>query len=251
MITTPATWLRLVGGLALIFSLFQWSATTLHSDRGQAGVIVAALVVAATLSAEVVLFRQRQRDAARALGLGVPGRRGLIAAAAVSALLLLVVPLFAAYSRTEFSLAVGWLGSIPGLFAQAGIAEETLFRGWLFGHLRHGRSFRDAAVASMVPFVAVHLFLFFTMEWPIAVAAVLLAAVLSFPFAYLFELGGYTIWAPAIVHFIIQGTVKLVIMRDGGGVFPIWWMLAGAIVPQLVFLFPLPARSKSRGLERF
>lgn len=37
MVTTPAAWLRLVGGLALIFALFQWSATMLQSDRGQAG----------------------------------------------------------------------------------------------------------------------------------------------------------------------------------------------------------------------
>ena len=149
MITTPAAWLRLVGGLALVFALFQWSATALHSDRGEAGLIVAALVVAATLSAEVVLFRRRLRDAARMLGLGVPDRRGLIAAATVSALLLLVVPVLAYYSRTAASLTSGWLGSIPGLFAQAGIAEEILFRGWLFGHLRHGRSFRNAAVVSM------------------------------------------------------------------------------------------------------
>lgn len=243
MVTTPAAWLRLVGGLALIFGLFQWSATTLQSDRGQAGLIVATLIVAATLSAEVVLFRRRLRDAARALGLGFPDGRGLIAAAAVSVLLLLVVPVFAYFSGTEASLTSGWLGSIPGLFAQAGIAEETLFRGWLFGHLRHGRSFRDAAVASMVPFVAVHLFLFFTMAWPIALAAVVLAAVLSFPLAYLFELGGRTIWAPAFLHFIIQSTVKLVILRDGGAAFPIWWMLASAIVPQLVFLLPRTAMS--------
>jgi len=46
VVTTPAAWLRLVGGVALIFALFQWSATTLQSDRGQAGLIVAALVVA-------------------------------------------------------------------------------------------------------------------------------------------------------------------------------------------------------------
>jgi hypothetical protein len=39
------------------------------------------------------------------------------------------------------------------------------------------------------------------MSWPVALAAVGLAVVLSFPLAYLFELGGRTIWAPAILHF--------------------------------------------------
>jgi membrane protease YdiL (CAAX protease family) len=43
------------------------------------------------------------------------------------------------------------------------VAEEVLFRGYLFGHLRRGRSFWRAAVLSMLPFVCVHLLLFFTM----------------------------------------------------------------------------------------
>jgi hypothetical protein len=33
------------------------------------------------------------------------------------------------------------------------------------------------------------------------------------PLAHLFELGGATIWAPAILHFVIQATVKVVVIR--------------------------------------
>ena len=126
---------------------------------------------------------------------------------------------------------------LPGLFAQAGIAEEVLFRGFLFGHLRAGRSFWGAARLAMLPFVAVHLFLFLTMPWPIASAAVLLAVILSFPFAHLYEIGGSTIWAPALLHFVIQGTIKVVIVEgDGSGAFPLFWMVASGLLPLLVLL---------------
>ena len=52
----------------------------------------------------------------------------------------------------------------------------------------------------MLPFVAVHLLMFFTMPWPVAgLASLLLAVVISFPMAHLYELGNATIWAPALL----------------------------------------------------
>jgi membrane protease YdiL (CAAX protease family) len=134
----------------------------------------------------------------------------------------------------------GWIALLPGLFAQAGIAEEALFRGYLFGHLRVGRAFWRAAGLSMLPFVAVHLVLVFSMPWPIALASVVLAVVISFPLAHLFELGGGTIWAPAILHFVIQATVKVVVFPDGGESFPLAWMAASATIPMLVFVLKPP-----------
>jgi membrane protease YdiL (CAAX protease family) len=124
---------------------------------------------------------------------------------------------------------------LPGLFAQAGIAEEVLFRSYLFGQVRVGRTFWRAAALSMLPFVSVHLILFFSMAWPIALASVLLAVAISFPLAYLFELGGKTIWAPALLHFVIQATVKLLLFSHGAESFALAWMAASAIVPLLVF----------------
>ncbi len=129
-------------------------------------------------------------------------------ACAVSALLWLVLVAFVLGTGVAWTMAPGWLAFVPGLFAQAGIAEEILFRGYLFRHLRRGRSFMRAALLSMLPFVAVHLILFLTMPWAIALAAVLLSVVLSCPFARLFELGGNTIWGTAVLHFVIQGTIK-------------------------------------------
>jgi hypothetical protein len=87
----------------------------------------------------------------------------------------------------------------------------------------------------MLPFVGVHLVLFFSMPWPIALAAVLLASVISFPLACLFELGGDSIWAPALLHFVIQATPKVVVLSHGAESFALAWILASSVVPLLVF----------------
>ena len=240
-INSVSQWLRLLLGLIVVFGLFQWSADRLASDRGQAGLIVGALVVVATLGVERLLFGQRVFDAARVLGLGPPHAKGLVVTAGIGVLLFLVVFVFAGTTGTSLGFFPGWFSLLGGLFAQAGVAEEILFRGYLFGHLRRGRSFWRAATVSMLPFVGVHLFLFLTMSWPLALASVLLAVVISFPLAHLFELGGATVWAPALLHFVVQGTVKVVVVSNGGSSsFPVVWMMASALLPLLVLLVALP-----------
>ena len=95
----------------------------------------------------------------------------------------------------------------------------------------------------MLAFVGVHVFLFFTMPWPIALAAVLLAVVISFPLAHLFELGGATIWAPALLHFVVQGTVRIVVMSgNSASLFPIAWIAASGVVPMFALLIARPPR---------
>jgi membrane protease YdiL (CAAX protease family) len=230
---------RLVLGLFSVFALFHWSATVLGSDRGQMGIIVGAIVVAATLAAERLLFGQPPSVAARTVGLGRPDLTGLTAAGIVGVSILLVVPVFVLVTGAAVTWIPGSLPLLPGLFAQAGIAEEVLFRGFLFGRLRRGRSFLRAATLATVPFAAVHLLMFLTMPWPVAAAALLLSLVLSFPLAALFELGGSTIWAPAVVHFAVQGTVKVLdVSGEGAAVFPLVWMAASALLPLPVLLHP-------------
>jgi membrane protease YdiL (CAAX protease family) len=240
-VATFPQWSQLLVGLLAAFTIFQWSATALGSDRGQAGLIVGALVVGATLAVERLWFSRSLGSAARAVGLGAPLRQGLAAAAALSLLVLLTVPVYAwaTGAGVTFDPLTPWL--LPGLFAQAGIAEETLFRGYLFGHLRAGRTFWRAAWLSMLPFVAVHLLMFLSMPWAVALAGLILSVVLSFPFAHLFELGGATVWAPAFVHFVVQGAIKVVVLSgDASGLFPFVWIAASAVLPLVVLLIPRP-----------
>jgi membrane protease YdiL (CAAX protease family) len=239
----PATqWPRLLIGLAGVYALFHGVATALGSDRGQYGLVVGGIVVGAAIGVERLLFGVPARDAVHALGLGPPRRAGLLAAAVACAALLLVFPIFGAVTSTRFGMAPGWAALLPGLFAQAGIAEETLFRGYLFRHVRRGRPFWRAVALAGLPFVAVHLVLFFTLPWPVASAAVLLSLLLCAPFAHLFELGGGTVWAPALVHFVVQGAIKLVVPEAPDERLPLVWMAASGVLPYLVFLRRRPVR---------
>jgi hypothetical protein len=65
---------------------------------------------------------------------------------------------------------------------------------------------------------------------------VFLAWAISFPLAYLFEIGARTIWAPALLHFVVQSAVKLVVPTSPDPFFPLLWIGACAVVPFLVFL---------------
>ena len=233
-------WPTLVLSVAAIFLLLHSSAAALGSLRGEAGIAVGILVVAACLIAQRVLWGMSMPVAARALGLGRPAERSLGVAAGVSAILLFTLPVFAIATGVQATMYPGWLLLLPGLFAQGGVAEEVLFRGYLFGTIRRRHPFWRAALLSAGPFVAAHLLLFVTMSWPVAFAATALAFVTSFPLAHLFELGGRTIWAPAIVHFTMQGAVKVVEMSGSPTGYAMTWMAACAVVPWLVFVIRVP-----------
>jgi membrane protease YdiL (CAAX protease family) len=236
--SAPLHPLRLFLLVAAVFLLFHASAAAFGSDRGQYGLLVAGIVTGATIAIESRLTGRRPREAARLLGLGRPQRRGMVAAGVVCALLLLI---FAALRLLGVAITPlpGGAGLVYGLLAQAGVAEELLFRGFLFGHLRHGRTFGRAVLLSLPPFAAVHTLLFFTMPWPVALAAIGLSLVMSLPLSQLYELGGRTIWAPALLHAVAQGAIKLVVIPESAAVWlPVLWMAAAAVVPMLVFLFP-------------
>lgn len=126
-----------------------------------------------------------------------------------------------------------------GIFAQGGIAEETLFRGFLFRHFRERRAFWPAAARAAVPFVAAHLLLFATLDFVIALAALLVSVSLTFPLARLFDLAGGSIWPGALLHAVVQGAIKLVEPGTSDSLsIAIAWMAVSALVPWIVFAFP-------------
>ncbi len=221
-----------------LFLLLHTSASALGSFRGEAGVVVGALVVAAALAAQRLVFGGRFGPAASAIGLGRPPATSIAIALTIGVILLLTIPAFALSMNTRPAMYPGWPALVPGLFAQGGVAEELVFRGYLFGNLRRIHDFWKAAWLSAGVFVAAHLLLFATMSWEIALASAVLALVVSFPLSYLFDLGGRTIWAPAIVHFVIQGAVKVVEMPDSPLAYQMTWLAACAAVPWLAFAWP-------------
>ena len=232
-------WLRLIFGLILVFALFRWTADVLGSNRGEFGVIIGLLVVGTTIAAKIFLFNRSFKESFSDVGLTRPNALGVLIAVVICVLMLVSIFVFASVTDSSFSFYPSWYLLVPGLFFQAGIAEETLFRGYLFGFIRQKYSFWKAAGISAVPFILVHLIMFYSLPFAIAFASILLSVVLSFPLARLFELGGNTIWAPAILHFVVQGTVKvLVASGESAQTFPLFWITVCAVIPLLVFLLP-------------
>lgn len=232
-------------GLLLLWLALHGSASVLGSLRGEWGLLVAALVLIVAVVWESLIGGSSFAKAATSLGLKTPALYPLLGAVAVSAALICVLPLCRFFFGTPIVVTPSWYVYVPGLLAQAGIAEEVVFRGYLFRHFRRGRSFWRAALLSALPFVLVHLLLFATLDAMVALASLALALSLSFPLAWIFEASGNSIWPPAVVHFVVQGAIKLVEI-PGPDFLPIVtiWMLAGAVLPWILILVPpRPARA--------
>lgn len=238
--------MRVAAAFVLVWIVFDRGAVLLGSTRGEAGLVVCALVVVCALLAERVLTRAGPRQAAHALGFVRPTTSALAAAIVLSAALLGFYPLFAVVTGSTITWRPDSAVLAIGLAAQGGVAEEMLFRGFLFRHLRQGRTFWRAAWLAALPFVAVHLLLFLSLDFAVALAALLVALSLSFPLAWLFERAGGSIWPGALVHAVVQGSIKLAVIDED--VFPtlaLTWMVLSALAPWL-FLF---LRSEARARE--
>jgi membrane protease YdiL (CAAX protease family) len=222
-------------GFVALYLLIDRTAAWLQSFRGEWGIAIALLVLAAALVIEWLITRRPLRELARSLGLGRSRRDAMLVTIGLCAILALVLPIYELASGSPIRLIDGWPLLAIGIFAQAGIAEETIFRGFLFRHCRDGRSFWRAAILAAVPFVLVHLVLFFTMEPILAATALLVSVSLTFPFAWLFERAGNSIWPPALLHAVVQGGIKLVDTSSGPQM-AIVWMLVSAILPWTVFI---------------
>ncbi|HCA43401.1 MAG TPA: hypothetical protein DEP28_09145 [Bacteroidetes bacterium] len=156
----------------------------------------------------------------------------------LSVALLLTYPLLSILLNVKIFLAEDWIYNLIGLSLTAGIAEEMLFRGYLFGTLRREINFCKAAILSSVLFTLAHLVMFIYMAWEIALMSTLLAISTSIPLAYLFERGNNTLWSPAIVHTVIR-TIGLVVTTDEIYFmkFSLLWITVILVLPYIVLLF--------------
>jgi membrane protease YdiL (CAAX protease family) len=229
---------QILAGFFCIWLVLDRTAQLTHSTLGEAGVPICIVVVATTFGVEKLIFKQTVPDALRSLGLGRPNPRTMLITLFIGVMLLAFYPAFSLATGAKLTLHDHWIGMSLGLFAQAGVAEEILFRGYLFGHLRRGRTFWHAALLSLLPFVAVHVLLFTSLDWTIALTSILLAVAATFPFCYLYDLNRHTIWASALIHWIIQGAIKLVIIPDNFSLpIALGWMAMCATIPYIIFVF--------------
>jgi hypothetical protein len=169
------------------------------------------------------------------LGLGRPTGRSIVAALIVGGALLATFVAGAAAEGVHLNLRPNWPAVLAGAFLFHGAAEELVWRGFAFGWLRRGAPFRMAVLRS-VPLIALtHVPIIIGNGALVGTIAVITAAATCLPLSYLWERGGRTIWAPAILHGFV-GTWQL-FERSYPIKFQLVILAASIVVPLAAFLF--------------
>jgi len=195
----------------------------------------------------IVLWRVPLRGAAGAVGLGRPALPGLLVAAGVVVLCAVGYLLFTPLTGRPLGTPVGWVGLLLGVFLFNGVAEELAWRGYVFGALRRGRSFWRAVLLAMPLIALTHVPIGLSSGWVVGLAALVVAAVTTLPFAHLYELGGHTIWAPALVHGAVDTFRALAVDPADVMVFSLYVSALALLVPLLAFPLGLLARRRAAG----
>jgi membrane protease YdiL (CAAX protease family) len=178
------------------------------------------------------------RDIPRSLGLGRPVVRALVVAGIVGASVFLCLLLGARVVGVTLELRENWPSVLLAALIFHGLAEELVWRGFVFGHFRQSTTFWRA-VAKSVPLITLtHVPILFMSGVAIGVVAILTASLTCLPFAYLWERGGGTVWAPALLHGLIDSWQLF--ERTYPDRFSVVILTAVIVVPMSVFLFRDP-----------
>jgi membrane protease YdiL (CAAX protease family) len=241
--TTQPT--RFLLGFVLLWAAL--AGASANDPTARWGPAVLAVVVAASLGVSRGLYRLPLRDAVRDLGLGRPGGRALAVSAAVSALVLLVWPATALLSGAPIPLRPDWPVVLIGILALHGLAEEMVWRGYVFRRLASGRSFWRAVWWSMPLIAATHLPILVTSGPAIGIGAMLVAAVTSIAFSRLYAMGGGSVWAPGLLHAAIDSFKLVVLPAAALSVYPYLIIGFSLFIPLLVLLAPARPPDASAG----
>jgi membrane protease YdiL (CAAX protease family) len=186
-------------------------------------------------------------DVPEALGLrrwSRPVARSVTLAGLVGGIYLAVLLLGASGLGVTLELRANWATVLIGVLVFHGLAEELVWRGYVFARLRDRCSFA-AAVWWSVPLIALtHAPIVISDGWLVGLLATMTAAITCWPFAYLWEYGGRTVWGPALLHGLI-GTWQL-FERSYPPSFSILVLGASITVPLMVFLPALRRQRRAR-----
>jgi membrane protease YdiL (CAAX protease family) len=214
--------IKLLVGFAVIFLVAQFTGSVLDTchDGACSGSLAEVLRtfilpivwVGTAVVVELLFFKSSWSQAIRELGFGRPRLRVVLISLLACLPALAFFPLFTQVTHTSLGLAPHWPWILLSVAATNGIAEEVLFRGFLFRRLRATRPFLQAVLLSALFFSAAHLFLL-AIYPPLFVAlTIVLAVIVAFPFSYFFEQGGNTIWRSAIIHTVIDAAAFIVVL---------------------------------------
>jgi membrane protease YdiL (CAAX protease family) len=193
---------RVLVGYGLMYAALE-STARLGEGLGQVLVMLLAGSVGLLAALGVVMLLHGHGTvpaALRALGLYRPGRVALGLSAVASTVLVACMPLVFRLAGADLVLPDNWLVLALGIVVLNGIAEETIYRGYLFRRLREGHTFTRAVLIGIGLHALAHVPLIATGGIALGLSGVAVAAI-GFPaLAYLYERGSNTIWAPAMLH---------------------------------------------------
>ena len=233
-------WPRLIVGFVVVYGVL--AIGTALDATARFGLLTLAAVLVAIALTEWTQTRSAGAVVRARLGVGRPGVPALVAATAVSLLVLSVHPLAAALTGSTVALRPNWPWLLLGVFAVHGLAEELVWRRFVFRRLRESHAFWPAVWRSM-PFVAAaHVPIVLTVGPVVGLGAMLVAAVTSLPLSYLYEWGRRTLWAPALVHTAID-SLKIVDVPAGTTTaFSLSLIAVSLAAPLLIFTLPRALR---------
>jgi membrane protease YdiL (CAAX protease family) len=208
-------------------------------------------MIGLALLLERLFFKRAPLDALYVLGYKRLNLPSFVVAGCITLVALGFFPIFTLVTGAAVTLKSNWWWILIGAIALNGIAEETLFRGYVFGGLRRaGLSFARAGFISLLVFAAVHLLLFIQNPFIIALLGTLVAITSAYPMAYLFEKGNNTLWGPVLLH-VSTHAIRLVDIAEPYYMTAlVAWMALQIGAPFLVFAFRGYLRSRSQvGLD--
>ncbi len=180
---------------------------------------------------EMLLYKKSFSTALSDIGITRFSRVGVRLALIYLLPLIAFYPLFALLANVPASIQPMWFWLIMSAVLNNGLCEETMMRGFVFRHLRQGRTFWRAAALSTVYFAGYHLPLILTAGPVIGIFAVVLAIPTGFVTAYVYERGKNTIWGSALLHTVYNGLAYIVVLSaDKQAAASSLYLLLGIIV---------------------
>jgi hypothetical protein len=127
---------------------------------------------------------------------------------------------------------------LVGILSLHGLAEELVWRGYVFRRLAQGRSFWPAVLRTMPLIALTHIPIVVTSGPAIGIGAMLVAAVTSIALGRLYAMGDGTLWAPGILHSAIDSFKLVVLPAAALPVYPFLIISFSLVVPLLVLAIP-------------
>jgi hypothetical protein len=247
-VTAPATgsvrtW-RMLLGFVVIFAVFEGAGFALAGAPTTVRLFtVSAVVIVTALLVQRMVTGARGRPLLRSLGMGRGALPAVVVAGVICLGLVACYPLLSALTGVQWATGVsGW--ALLGIYAQNGVAEEIMIRGYLYRHLRAGRGFGRAVLLVVAVHAAAHALLIPVVGVGVGISAMLVAALIAVPYAAFFDRGAATIWPVALLH----GTSDTIMLlfpsggwaAGGPGALPalLTWFALIALLPYLIFLVP-------------